>query len=75
MIDPQEQACSWIKSLEVDNTLKICKSTDSDLMNVIVNAIRLGYPVLMEGLEEHIDPTLRLVFENNTFVQVFQNHE
>lgn len=75
MIDPQEQANRWIKALEVDNTLKICKVTDTGLMNIIVDAIRLGYPVLIEGLEEHIDPTLGPVLENNTFFRVTKNNE
>jgi dynein heavy chain len=74
MIDPQEQAYRWIKLLEADNSLRLCKSTDSDIMNVIVNAIRLGYPVLIEGLEEDIDPTLRPVLENNIFIQVTCNY-
>lgn len=70
MIDPQEQANKWIKSLEAENLLKIYKVTNPHLMNVIVDAIRIGFPVLVEGLEEHIDPTLRPVLENNTFTQV-----
>lgn len=70
MIDPQEQANRWIKSLEQENSLRICKVTDSYLMNIVIDAIRLGYSVLIEGLEEHIDPALRPVLENNTFVQV-----
>lgn len=70
MIDPQEQASRWIKALEANNSLKICKSTDSDLMNNIVDGIRLGYPVFIEGLEEHINPTLRPILENNTFIRV-----
>lgn len=72
MIDPQEQANRWIKSLEADNSLKVCKATDSFLMNVIINAIRLGYPVLVESLEEHIDSTLRPILEKNTFIQVIK---
>jgi len=70
MIDPQEQANKWIKALEFDNSLKTCKGTDSDVMNVIVDAVRLGYTVLIEGLEEHIDPTLRPILENITFSRV-----
>lgn len=70
MIDPQEQANRWIKSLETDNSLKIYKVTNSNIINKIVDAIRLGYPVLIEGLEEHIEPTLRPVLENNTFIEV-----
>lgn len=72
MIDPQEQANEWIKALESENSLKSCKITDPSLMNTIVNSIRLGYPVLIEGLEEHINPTLKPVLENNTFTQVIQ---
>lgn len=73
MIDPQEQANRWIKALEVNNSLRVCKVTDSGLMNIIVDAIRLGYSILIEGLEEHIDPTLRPVLENNTFIRVNKN--
>ncbi|XP_029341080.1 dynein heavy chain 6, axonemal [Acyrthosiphon pisum] len=69
MIDPQEQANKWIKALESDNSLKTCKGTDSDVMNIIVDAVRLGYTVLIEGLEEHIDPTLRPILENITFTR------
>lgn len=75
MIDPQENAGSWIKSLEVDNSLKLCKSTDSNLMSVIISAIRHGYPILIEGLDEYISPTLRLVLENYLFIKVIQNHK
>ncbi|XP_025191999.1 LOW QUALITY PROTEIN: dynein heavy chain 6, axonemal-like [Melanaphis sacchari] len=67
MIDPQEQANKWIKALEMDNSLRTCKGTDSDIMNAIIDAIRLGYTVLIEGLEENIDPTLRPILENITF--------
>jgi len=70
MIDPQEQANRWIKSLEIDNSLKVYKVTNSNIINKVIDAIRLGYPVLIEGLEEHIEPTLRPVLENNTFIQV-----
>jgi len=70
MIDPQEQANRWIKSLEASNSLKTYKVTNTNIINKIVDAIRLGYSVLVEGLEEHIDPTLRPILENNTFVQV-----
>ncbi|XP_050530853.1 dynein axonemal heavy chain 6 [Daktulosphaira vitifoliae] len=69
MIDPQEQANRWIKALEATNKLKVCKSTDPGLLDVIVGAIRVGYPILIEGIEEHVDPTLRPILENDTFIQ------
>lgn len=70
MIDPQEQANRWIKALEASNKLKVCKSTDPGLLDVIIGAIRVGYPILVEGIEERVDPTLKPILENNTFTQV-----
>lgn len=72
MIDPQGQANKWIKGLEADNSLRICRGTDStvNLTDVIVDAARLGNAVLIEGLDEHITPTLRSVLENVTFLRV-----
>lgn len=74
MIDPQEQANRWIKALEVDNLLKVCKVTDSRMMNIIIDGIRLGYSVIIEGIEEHIDPILRPILENIIFMRVTKNN-
>lgn len=72
MIDPQGQANEWIKALEADNLLRTCRGTDSmdDLMDVIVDAVRLGSVVLIEGIEEQISPALRPTLENITFLRV-----
>jgi len=72
MIDPQGQANKWIKSFEADNSLRICKVTDSNdnLTDAIIDAVRLGGAVLIEGLDENINPALRPVLENVTFLRV-----
>jgi len=72
IIDPQEQANKWIKALEADNSLRTCRGMDSvdDLMEAIVDAVRLGGAVLIEDLDEHISPVLRPALENVKFLRV-----
>lgn len=70
MIDPQEQANRWIRQMEIPNDLKITKLTDSNFMRVLEAAIRLGMPVLLEEIEETLDPALGPVLLRQTFVQV-----
>lgn len=70
MIDPQEQANRWIRQMEGSNDLKITKLTDSNFMRILETAIRLGMPVLLEEVEETLDPALGPVLLRQTFVQV-----
>lgn len=58
MIDPQEQANRWIRSMEKANKLIITKMTDPNLMRILEMAIRQGTPVLLEEIGETIDPSL-----------------
>lgn len=69
MIDPQEQANRWIRSMEGKNDLKIVKLTDSNFMRVLENAIRVGKPVLLEEVGETLDPTLGPILMKHTFMQ------
>ena len=48
MIDPQEQANRWIRSMEGRNGLKVIKLTDPNYLRTLENAIRIGTPVLLE---------------------------
>lgn len=72
IIDPQGQANKWIKALEADYSLRTCRGTDSfdDLTDAIVDAVRLGVPVLIEDLDEHISPALQPALENVKFLRV-----
>lgn len=71
MIDPQEQANRWIRTMEAKNDLKMIKLTDSNFMRVLEGAIRLGLPVLLQEVGETLDPTLGPILLKQTFVQVY----
>ena len=57
IIDPQNQVTRWIKEME-GGALKMCKNEDPLLLRSLEQAIRLGQPVLIEGVTEHLDPLL-----------------
>ncbi|XP_026666919.1 dynein heavy chain 6, axonemal [Ceratina calcarata] len=68
MIDPQEQANRWIRNMEQDNNLKICKLTDVNLMRILEASIRLGAPVLLQEVGEVLDPSLEPILLKQLFV-------
>lgn len=68
MIDPQDQANRWIRSREQKNGLKVIKLTDSTFLRTLENAIRVGQPVLLEEIEETLDPALEPILLKQTFV-------
>ncbi|XP_031370421.1 dynein heavy chain 6, axonemal isoform X2 [Apis dorsata] len=68
MIDPQEQANRWIRNMEQDNNLKICKLTDTNLMRVLEASIRLGTPVLIQEVGEVLDPSLEPILLKQIFI-------
>jgi len=70
MVDPQEQANHWIRAMESNNNLKITKLTDSNFLQVLESAVRLGYPVLLEELGETLDPTLSPILLRQTYSKV-----
>jgi len=67
MIDPQGQANRWVKAMERSNKLKICKLSQSDFLRTLENCIRVGQPVLMENIEEYLDPSLEPVLLKQIF--------
>lgn len=58
MIDPQEQANQWIRSMEKDNNLVVMKMNDAKLIRNLEMSIRQGTPVLLEDIGEVIEPSL-----------------
>ena len=54
----QGQANRWVKNLHRDEGLKVIKLSDSDFLRTLENAIRFGQPVLLENVEEELDPSL-----------------
>jgi len=65
MIDPQEQAKKWIKKMEASNGLKEVTLKMSDYLRTMENAIRYGQPVLLQDVEEELDPSLEPVLAKN----------
>jgi dynein heavy chain len=61
MIDPQAQANKWVRNLESENDLKLCKQNQSTFVRTIENAISFGQPVLLENVPEALDPILESV--------------
>ena len=58
--------------MEGKNGLKVIKLTDPNYLRTLENAIRIGTPVLLEEVEEMLDPSLEPVLLKQTFVQVSQ---
>ena len=67
MIDPQGQANKWIKNMEKNNNLFVIRLNQSDYVRVLENAIQFGYPVLLENVNEELDPILESVLNRQTF--------
>ena len=57
MIDPQNQACTWIKALFANDCIPI-DASDPNLLPTIKNSIKAGFTVLIENMDEEIDPAL-----------------
>lgn len=58
MIDPQGQANKWIKNHESKNNLKVVRFSESHFLTVIQGSISSGYPVLIENVEERLEPSI-----------------
>ncbi|GMI17677.1 hypothetical protein TrLO_g10552 [Triparma laevis f. longispina] len=56
MIDPQNQANSWIKGFEKKLCVVSCNS--EMMMTVLERAVAGGLPILIEDFEENVDPVL-----------------
>lgn len=68
LLDPQGQGKSWIIRKEESKGLKITSFDDSGARNIIEDAITKGVPVLIENVEEDIDPIFDDILEQN-FIQ------
>jgi dynein heavy chain len=67
MIDPQAQANRWIKNTYKDKNLQIIKLSQKDFLRTLENAIRYGAPVLLENVQEELDPALEPVLMKQIF--------
>lgn len=51
--------------MEKDNNLKVIKLSNPKFLKIVEDSIRLGNPVLLENIEEILDPSLEPVLQNN----------
>ncbi|XP_030042289.1 dynein axonemal heavy chain 2 [Microcaecilia unicolor] len=58
MIDPQGQASKWIKNMELSQGLKIIDLQMADYMRTLEHSVQFGYPVLLQNVQEELDPSL-----------------
>ncbi|XP_060146269.1 dynein axonemal heavy chain 2 isoform X4 [Globicephala melas] len=65
MIDPQAQALKWIKNMEGSQGLQIIDLQMSDYLRVLEKAIQFGHPVLLQNVQEYLDPTLNPVLNRS----------
>jgi len=61
IIDPQGQANRWVRNLYKDTKLQVIKLSEPNYPRTLENSVRFGQPVLLENVEESLDPTLEPV--------------
>ncbi|CAM9277540.1 unnamed protein product [Ascophyllum nodosum] len=69
MIDPQGQANKWIKKMHESDDIEVTTMTNAKLLRSLENCIRVGRPLLIEDITEHIEPALEPVLQKATFKQ------
>ncbi|XP_069790708.1 dynein axonemal heavy chain 7 isoform X6 [Narcine bancroftii] len=69
MIDPQGQANKWVKNMEKANSLHVIKLPDTDFVRTLENCIQFGTPVLLENVDEELDPILEPLLLKQIFKQ------
>jgi len=69
MIDPQEQAKRWVKRMEERNKLAITRLSNPNMLRTLESCIRIGMPMLLEDIEENLDPALEPVLQKAVFKQ------
>lgn len=77
IIDPQCQALKWIKKMETPNNLQLIDFYLPNYIKVLENAMKSGYPTLLQITSENIDPaimpvlTKTIVRERKYLVKMF----
>ncbi|XP_042256267.1 dynein axonemal heavy chain 2 [Thunnus maccoyii] len=69
MVDPQGQALKWIKNMEMKRGLKVVDFQMPDYLRVLENAIQFGNPVLLQNVQEDLDPSLNPIL-NKSLTQI-----
>eukprot|EP00933_Yihiella_yeosuensis_P014688 TRINITY_DN13064_c0_g2_i1.p1 TRINITY_DN13064_c0_g2~~TRINITY_DN13064_c0_g2_i1.p1 ORF type:complete len:1259 (-),score=321.04 TRINITY_DN13064_c0_g2_i1:1184-4960(-) len=67
MIDPQGQANRWVRNMGKEKSIIITKLSDTIYLRKLEQCIRNGNALLIENVEEVLDPALEPVLTKNTF--------
>ena len=63
LVDPQGQGLSWIKNREEVNGMKTTTLNDKNFRNHLEDCMSFGKPMLIENIEEELDPILDPILE------------
>uniref|UniRef100_A0A383W453 AAA+ ATPase domain-containing protein n=1 Tax=Tetradesmus obliquus TaxID=3088 RepID=A0A383W453_TETOB len=63
LVDPQGQGRLWIMNREEANQLKVTQLNDKMFRNHLEDCLTFGKPLLVENIEEELDPVLDPVLE------------
>lgn len=61
MIDPQGQANKWVKAMEKNNGIFVIRLNQKKWLSSLEQAIPFGKSVILENLEENLDPALESI--------------
>jgi dynein heavy chain len=53
--------------MEKEREIKIMKFTDGNYLKILENCIRVGYPVLIENVNEEMDPAIEPLLQKQIF--------
>ncbi|KAK1890151.1 Dynein heavy chain 2 axonemal, partial [Dissostichus eleginoides] len=65
MVDPQGQSLKWIKNMEMKRGLKVIDFQMPDYLRVLEQAIQFGNPVLLQNVQEELDPSLNPILNKS----------